>query len=163
MADMTYEEARKFFHYEPGTGILTWNEAGFWTKKYPKGSFVAAGDPAHVYVNCKKYRRAKVVWLWMTGEDAASPIYFKDLDRENFKWDNLTLSPTRAREISPRRWAQISQEDPRILIEYPPMQRNQNIHKYGRGHLIITPHVHVYNLGDPSPMRSALYMKTGRV
>lgn len=164
MPDMTYEEARRFFDYDPETGRVTWNDAGFWTKKYPKGSFVSAHDPGHVYVDSKKFRRAKIIWLWMTGEDAPGFIYFADLDRENFRWNNLTLKPTRAgysQRMSRR--AQDSQEDPRILIEYPPLHRNENIHKYGRGHLIVTPYAPVYNMGDPSPMRSALYMKTGRI
>jgi len=160
MPDMTYEESRRFFDYAPETGLLTWHKAGFWTKKYPKGSPVSAHDPGNVYVNSQKFRRAKIIWLWMTGEDAQGPIYFKDLNRDNFKWDNLTLKQTRG-GVTKYIAGKVSTYRP--VVEYPPLHPNYNIHKHGRGHLIVTPYTPVCNMGDPPPMRSALYMKTGRI
>jgi len=157
---MTYVQVRELFNYDPTTGILTWNNDGH---GHIKGSEVVTTDRTCLSWNTMKLRRTKVIWLWMTGEDAPSPICRQDKDHSNYKWDNLSLIQT-ARTYRKRASAGIHENcAAHIVVEYPPLQRNQNIHRHGRGHIVITPHVPVYNMGDPPPFRSALFQKTGRI
>lgn len=89
-ADLTADEVRRLFHYDPATGELTW--------RVSRGS-VAVGAPAgrrtntngyvQVRVNKRLYLTHRVIWLYMTGDWPAHEIDHKNLIRTDNSWANL--------------------------------------------------------------------------
>lgn len=93
---MTYEDARRAFSYDSDTGRLTWAIEGN-VATAPAGKVIERADSNGYVVlgfRGQKYRAARVIWLWVTGEwpPPGYEVEHRDLNRSNDRWPNLRLA-----------------------------------------------------------------------
>lgn len=78
---------KKFFNYDPITGLLTWKLP---TKKHKIGEQVGGLDNGYLRLKLGKvnYRVHRLIWIYMTGKD---PVFVDHIDhnRANNSWSNL--------------------------------------------------------------------------
>lgn len=93
--DLSAEQVRSFFTYDPETGELRWrNAAGRWGR-IPAGTL--AGRVNHegyryITIQGKQYRSCRLIWLYMTGEWPSVTVDHADTDPTNDRWGNLRLA-----------------------------------------------------------------------
>lgn len=109
MADLTAEEVREFFDYNPETGILTWIKCPS-NKCSNKSRFIngPAGTSDNkgyliVKVRGKIYKQHRVVWLWMTGAWPSKHLDHKDCNPSNNRWENLREATYRENRLNVRK------------------------------------------------------------
>lgn len=93
LKDLTAEQVREKFSYDPDEGLLRYREPTVrYCKLVPAGS-VAGGKNREGYryimFNGVHYRASRVIWLYMTGEWPERQVDHKDRDTTNDKWINL--------------------------------------------------------------------------
>lgn len=89
--DLTADEARRLFYYDPSTGMLTWS--------LDRNQNVKAGDQVgwvhehspyrRARVNGKRYFAHRIIWLMAYGEWPKNEIDHIDGDSLNNRMDNL--------------------------------------------------------------------------
>lgn len=110
---MKYDDLRALINYNPSTGDVTWRErplSSFKTVGYAKGwNRRFAGETTgyelvkwdaymmeetyvtmRITVNNNHYNLAKIIWLYMTGEFPQGHVQFRNGDRRDMRWSNLT-------------------------------------------------------------------------
>ena len=91
MVDITLEEARTYFHYDPITGLLTW--------KSPTARTVKPGDEAGgtskksgvrtVYVHDQPIQIRRLIWLIAYAELPSGPVGVRNGDNADMRLENL--------------------------------------------------------------------------
>lgn len=89
---LTFEQLRERLHYNPDTGVFTYVKRS--GKKRPGEIAGVRGSGGYniIGVQWKRYRAARLAWLWMTGEWPDRHVDHKDLDKGNDAWSNLRLA-----------------------------------------------------------------------
>lgn len=85
---------RELFWYEEDTGKLIWlcrpSLANWWNGRYPgteAGSRKATGH--YITIDGLRFKTARVIWKWVTGDDPLGEIDHADIDHYNNCWSNL--------------------------------------------------------------------------
>lgn len=88
---LTADRLREVIHYDPVTGIFTWN--------IPSGRRVKAGDRAGSFnkslgyrviaIDCERHYEHRLAWLYMTGEWPLKDLDHKNTHKDQNNWDNL--------------------------------------------------------------------------
>ena len=90
MQTITFEEAQRFFEYQPETGVLTWRIT--FRGKIKAGEQVGTVRPdgrRSVSFIGKRYYAYRVAWLLMTGEWPKNEIDHFNGERDDNRWCNL--------------------------------------------------------------------------
>lgn len=91
--DFSAEEAKKYLHYDPESGVFTRIGA---RGGYPHGSVVGTKKDGYVLVGlfCSQYRAHHIAWLMMTGDwpPVDMDVEHIDRNRSNNRWSNLRLA-----------------------------------------------------------------------
>lgn len=93
--DLTAEQIRAIFTYNPDEGLLRWKFAAGMGGRYPAGSVAGTLNKEgyrYVIVNGKHYRASRVIWLYVTGEWPKVQVDHEDRSTGNDKWNNLRLA-----------------------------------------------------------------------
>lgn len=97
LTDLTAEEIRELFTYDPEEGLLRWRKSSGRHGRIPAGT-VAGGTSSNaegyrnVNVRRKLYRASRLIWVFMTGEWPPHQVDHEDRDTGNDKWKNLRLA-----------------------------------------------------------------------
>lgn len=96
LKDLSPEQIRDLFTYDPEEGILRWRKAAGRHGRIPAGSVAGgvSGNEGYRTVNVggKLYRVARVIWVYMKGEWPEHQVDHEDRDIANDKWENLRLA-----------------------------------------------------------------------
>lgn len=97
LKDLTAEEIRSLFAYDPEEGLLRWRKPSGRYGRIPAGSIaggVASNSEGYRNVNVrgKLYRASRLIWVYMTGEWPPHQVDHEDRDTGNDKWKNLRLA-----------------------------------------------------------------------
>ena len=89
MGNLTHKRLLEVLHYNPDTGIFTWDKRP--SRFIKKGS--DAGSLSYGYIRIKvsgkSYFAHRLAWLYMTGQWPNKQIDHIDHDRANNSWRNL--------------------------------------------------------------------------
>lgn len=99
----TQEEVKKFFHYDPETGIFTWlvNRSSHVKKGDVAGSRQGGKyDYRVLYLHGKLYLAHRVAWLYMTGEDPEGLIDHINGDTTDNRFSNLRCSTVQQNQFN---------------------------------------------------------------
>ena len=88
-ATLTYEDAHRFFQYEPASGLLTWRVSKGTTKAGSVAGHLNNGGYLHVQVEDKKYKVHRIIWLLMTGTFPEAEVDHVSGVRNDNRWSNL--------------------------------------------------------------------------
>jgi len=96
LTDLSAEQVRSLFTYDPTEGLLRRRTAAGRYGRIPAGS-VAGGVSGNegyrtVSVGGKLYRAARLIWVYMKGEWPEHQVDHEDRDIVNDKWYNLRLA-----------------------------------------------------------------------
>lgn len=89
---------RCWVHYNPATGIFTWQRTTRWQKAGERADRLrrSTDSPNYYYrsvsIQKKRYQAHVLAWFYMTGEWRFPEIDHKDTDATNNKWSNLRLA-----------------------------------------------------------------------
>lgn len=86
---MQQSELKALIHYDPGTGIFTWNKARRGVRVGARTGCVNAVGYVVIGLNKKIYTAHRLAWLYMTGEWPAETIDHANRDRKDNRWANL--------------------------------------------------------------------------
>lgn len=103
-ARLTYDEARRLFHYDPDTGNLSW-AVGVSNRKIGDraGKDAPQWGYRHIRVANREYMEHRVIWLWMTGDWPPSEIDHRNCDGRDNRWANLRLASPSQNQANTRR------------------------------------------------------------
>jgi len=94
--DLTAEQVRELFNYDPSEGLLRWRGASGRYGRIPAGSPAGSYNTHEGYgtvtYNGTNYRTTRIIWVYMTGEWPPHQVDHKDRNVGNDKWDNLRLA-----------------------------------------------------------------------
>lgn len=95
MTDMTADQLRALFHYNPDTGVFTRTaDRGKWKAGTPVGSTNTIG---YVVINTGRPLYAhRLAFLWMTGDWPKHSVDHVDGNPANNRWSNLRDIPQKA-------------------------------------------------------------------
>jgi hypothetical protein len=95
--DLTAEQVRDLFDYNPETGTLTWIKCASNKSRFVNCIAGTKDSKGYLIVKIRRklYKQHRIAWLWMTGRWPEAEIDHKDRDPANNRWDNL-------REATPR-------------------------------------------------------------
>lgn len=86
---LTFAEAHALFDYDPETGALTWAAGG---GKIRLGRKAGAMTNGRIQVRLPDGQTAlatRIIWLWMTGQQAKGYLRHANNDTTDTRWDNL--------------------------------------------------------------------------
>jgi hypothetical protein len=84
---------KELFDYNPETGELINRVDRRKSKTGTPAGCINSGGYVIVCVDYHRYRKNRIVWMWMTGEDPLGNVVDHiDGDRSNDKWCNLRLA-----------------------------------------------------------------------
>lgn len=88
--DLSPEEVRELFQYEPKTGKLTW-EKMLSMRAMPGKTAGCLDDQGRIKIGIrnKEYFAHRIIWVWMTGEWPEYEIDHRDEVKSNNRWKNL--------------------------------------------------------------------------
>jgi len=96
LTDLSAEQVRSLFTYDPLEGVLRWRAAAGRYGRIPAGSVAGgvSGNEGYRTVNVggKLYRVARIIWVYMKGEWPEHQVDHEDRDIANDKWVNLRLA-----------------------------------------------------------------------
>lgn len=91
--DLTVEQVRAEFHYDPATGLFVRLVARYHS---PAGRIVGTLDKIHgqilISINGVLYKAHRLAWLYMTGEWPPEEIDHISRDSTDNRWSNLRLA-----------------------------------------------------------------------
>ncbi len=89
--NLTHEEVKEYFDYDPKTGKFFWAKAP-WRHKYLLGKEISCvNSSGYVVVHFKRhmYYIHRLIWLWMTGSWPKQFIDHINCIKTDNKWGNL--------------------------------------------------------------------------
>lgn len=122
-------EVRRLFSYDPATGAFLWavsRQGGYATPGGVAGS-VDENGYVTVRVNGHRYSIAKLIYLWVRGHWPTRPCVYKDGNRQNLAWDNLSFDGDRLRQTDTAKYMRalrsVNKEVDRRIRSTPGMMR----------------------------------------
>ena len=92
LTDLSAEEVRNLFAYDPDEGLLRWRNAAGRYGRIPAGTVAGRiHEEGYRYVTIygRHYRASRIIWLWMTEKWPEHQVDHEDRNPGNDKWDNL--------------------------------------------------------------------------
>lgn len=85
---LTQERLKELVHYDPATGLFTWNKL---RPKCRPGDIAGRESDGYVVIKLdyKDYRAHRLAFLYMTGEVPPNDVDHENLVRSDNRWDNL--------------------------------------------------------------------------
>src|ERR1700752_3680858 len=98
LTDLTCEEVRERFSYDPETGIFRHASLDVRHRGHKEFGSIAGcvsrknGGYWVLWINGRWYRAHRVAWLYMTGQWPIGILDHADGDRTNNKWANIRIA-----------------------------------------------------------------------
>ncbi len=131
--DLTAEQVRYFFTYDPAEGLLRWRYAAGMGGRYPAG-YVAgtintgrSGGYRYVNVNGRHYKASRLIWVYMTGEWPPVQVDHDDRNRSNDKWYNLRLASNSQNRANCKKQVQKHRKPTSLLKGVQAVQKARSI------------------------------------
>ena len=93
MTDLTADEVRSMYDYDPLSGLLTRRFGSGGRKAGSVVGNVGADGRVQMYVNGRNYKAHRVIWLYVTGEWPRHDVDHIDGNPSNNRWNNLRDVP----------------------------------------------------------------------
>lgn len=88
--NITFLEAHSLFDYDPITGLLTWGEGGGTIRKGRKAGALTNNRVQVRLPDGSTALANRIVWLWMTGEEASANLQHNNRDTLDLHWVNIS-------------------------------------------------------------------------
>ena len=103
---MTAEEFRRYYHYSPRNGSITYtfiSERGIFSSGVQVGRISAKDGYRYVCIDKRKIKASHLAYLYMTGSFPKKSEYMLHLNgrRWDTRWENLQCLPVRSKAQSP--------------------------------------------------------------